>query len=58
MFDKNDQIYIGNAVNRVTTMGEFSPNELMLTVGRFSKIREVAQIFGLLFSTVKAMYQF
>jgi hypothetical protein len=37
-------------------MSEFSPNRRLFTMDRFSKISEVAQKFGLLFSTVKAMY--
>jgi hypothetical protein len=34
----------------VTRWGEFSPNGRLLTMGTFSKITEVAQIFELLFS--------
>jgi hypothetical protein len=37
-------------VGRVTRFGEFSPNGRLLTLGRFSKISEVAQDLGLLFS--------
>jgi hypothetical protein len=41
-------------------LGEFSANRLLLTVGRFSTSTYVeciaAQIFGLRFSTVKALY--
>jgi hypothetical protein len=44
-----------NLAIRVTVLGEFSPNVSLITVGRFLKIAEVAQIFGPLFSIVKAM---
>jgi hypothetical protein len=43
---------------RVTRLGEFSPIERLCTMGRFSRIAEVAKKFGLLFSTVIDMYYF
>jgi hypothetical protein len=39
---------------RVTRLGEFSPVGRLL--GSFVKITEIAQIMGLLFSTVKVVY--
>jgi hypothetical protein len=43
-------------MNRVTRLGEFSPNGWLFTLGCFLKISEVAHIFGFLFSTVKVIY--
>jgi hypothetical protein len=39
-------------------LGEFSLFELLFTLGSFLKITQVAQLFELLFSTVKVMHGF
>jgi hypothetical protein len=41
---------------RVTRLGDFSPIGQLLTLITLSKITEVAQTFGLTFTTVKFMY--
>jgi hypothetical protein len=46
---------------KYTQLGIFGPKinhlaPLLLAMGRFSKITKVGQVFGLLFSTVHAMY--
>jgi hypothetical protein len=42
---------------RVTRLGEFSPIVQLFTLGIFLKIEEVAQIYGLIFFTVKIIYK-
>jgi hypothetical protein len=42
--------------NRVTRLGEFSPNGFFFTLGSFMKITEVARICYFLISTVKVMH--
>jgi hypothetical protein len=42
----------------VTILGEFSPTYWASTLGSFFEKREVAQILGLLFSTVRVMFQY
>jgi hypothetical protein len=44
---------VTNVGIRVTRSGEFSPFGRLFSLGRFSKITQLAQISGLLFSTVK-----
>jgi hypothetical protein len=41
--------------NRVTRLGEFSPIGRLFTLGSFEKNKEIEQIIGLPFSTVKAV---
>jgi hypothetical protein len=41
-------------VDRVTRLGENSPKGRLFTIGSFSNITKVAQIFGLLFSACKS----
>jgi microcystin-dependent protein len=43
-------------LNRVTRVGEFSPNEWFFALGSCMKITEVAHIFRLLYSTVMFMH--
>jgi hypothetical protein len=42
----------------VARLGEFSPIGRLFTLGNFVKNTEIAQIIGLLFSTVKAVHYF
>jgi hypothetical protein len=45
--------------DRVTGLGEFSPTERLFTLGSCCLIiKEVTRTFGLVFSTVKVMYEF
>jgi hypothetical protein len=43
-------------VTRVTCLGEFSPIGSLFTLGSFMKITEIAQLFWLLFLSVKITY--
>jgi hypothetical protein len=45
-------------MNRVTRLGEFSPIGWLFSLGSLSKITELAQILGQLFSNVPVMYLF
>jgi hypothetical protein len=40
---------------RVTRLGDFSPIGRLFTLGLFTKITKVAQMFGLIFTTAKVM---
>jgi hypothetical protein len=40
---------------RVATLGEFAPIIRLYTAGSFLKITEAAQLFGLLFTTVRVL---
>jgi hypothetical protein len=46
------------ATTRVTRLGKFSPSGQFITRVNFSKIKEAAEIAGLLFSAVKIVHQF
>jgi hypothetical protein len=50
--------YICRVENRVTRLGEFSLTGRLFTLGSFQKMAEVAQIFRLLYFTVKVMHLF
>jgi hypothetical protein len=48
----------GLNVHQGDGLGEFSPIGRLFSLGRLLNIRELAQIVGLLFSTVKIMHSF
>jgi hypothetical protein len=61
MPSRGSQIFVfsripGDIVNRVTRLGEFSFIGQLFILGCVLKIKEVAQIFGPLFSAVPVMH--
>jgi hypothetical protein len=51
-------LFITSIPDRVTRLGEFSPNGRMFSLDRFYKITEVAHTFMIPFPKVLIMYQF